>query len=412
MTVAAILRQPAGRPLIIHLRQGAESDPGPFRMSKLNEAEGLLQNGAMYPRRLGLRRQDGTLDLVGVKHAGFALYHEDGPFFHFDLDGRWQRIMLGATHFLKHLDNSVEAIDRNREAGEMVLQRRACSYAEVAELDQLARQSALERLQALSKNLYTEEPPPPPGRLLVTQELRTRLESVVAWDAAAWFRHRELYVATYGPLGLIPPDARRALVLQATDELGHHRSPDQFRQHARDARRLLGGRLAQYRSVYLAGDAAFRAPVAKIEEWLQATNEVLGVTDAKGPPRPGWLRESEPRIDSIQGLIVNLESPFPTPESWRRFSAMHLGRITLAPKPDTAPSDLLQAVADLKHASIAVSILLEASDFPAELTNSSLGPGDQVFLIGQNRSSKSEALDTWRRERGVKVLGYSTSKQG
>ncbi len=82
----------------------------------LSEAACLLEQGATYRRRVGLKplHVPGDPIFAGFKPGAFAIYFGDAPFYHFDLEGRWQRAFVDGTHFLKALDGTVQSIDRVR----------------------------------------------------------------------------------------------------------------------------------------------------------------------------------------------------------------------------------------------------------------------------------------------------------
>ena len=90
------------------------------------EAACLLEQGASYRRRIGLKPVATTGDPIfaGFKHGAFSLYFGDAPIYHFDLEGRWQRAFVESTHYLKGLDATIHAIDRVREGPNLVLKRR------------------------------------------------------------------------------------------------------------------------------------------------------------------------------------------------------------------------------------------------------------------------------------------------
>jgi hypothetical protein len=411
----------------------------------------------MYPRRVGLEADGGPLVLVGVKHGGFAVYFGDSPFYHFDLAGRWQRLVREGTHYLKALDGTVEVIERIREGENLVLRRRKLSFAEAADLDDSARAMAIDLASQLDAQDLALLPPEAPGVPLQAADLRSLLELVIGWDAPAWFNQRERYTGTYGPIGFHPPDAPGALVLQAT--LGHTRglafggAPPaepytrtlaEFREHGRVVRKLVGPQLLQTHNVYLAGPDTFRLPAPRILEYLQATTELFHLTDDDRPVRPVWLGDQEVHIESVHGLLDDFRPPLPSPDDWQRFAAVHLKRMTLAIDSfDPAmresrgsawsDEDLARAVTFLKQGRILVSLALGISANPptqpeqvrALLESLPLSRGDRVFLIdarelSSNFTSPSPAaeiaalkteLTTMRRDRGVQVLSYSTEKQ-
>ena len=67
-------------------------------MDHRTEAACLLEQGALYRRRIGLEPVggDGEPIFAGFKHGAFSLYFGDAPIYHFDLEGRWQRAFVEA----------------------------------------------------------------------------------------------------------------------------------------------------------------------------------------------------------------------------------------------------------------------------------------------------------------------------
>ncbi len=188
----------------------------------LTEAACLFAQGGLYRKRIGLepRGGDGDPIFAGFKPGAFSLYFGDAPIYHFDLEGRWQRIFADGIHYLKGLDAEIHAIDRVREGPNLVLRRRRLGYEEATDLDLGIRSVALELLADSSAGrLRFREPPPDKARSLGPDELDDFLDRISRWDTAAWFAHRERYLATYGPLPFLPPDCLNAVILQAT--LGH-----------------------------------------------------------------------------------------------------------------------------------------------------------------------------------------------
>lgn len=443
-------------------------------MSELTEAEGLLRAGAMYPRRIGLASDAGPLTLVGVKHGGFSIYFGDMPFYHFDLAGRWQRVLLDHAHYLKALDGSVEAIERLREGDNLVLHRRRLNYAETTDLDASVRRMAIDLASALDADKLVLVPPEPPGIPLDPLELRSLLDLVLHWDASAWFAHREDYLAAFQPIGFVPPDAHLALCLQAT--LGHARgvafggglalpssirTHQEFRQHARAVRKVWGARLLQVRSVYLGGVDTFRLPADDIQQYLQSITELFRLSDDDRPLRPVWLGDQEIHIDAVHGFLDDFSPPLPRADDWKRFGAIHLKRMTLGIDSfdeqtrrrlgsTWSQDDLALAVAEIKQGRIQVSLALLVGAGPVSerdrrieaaaqtVRSLPLGKGDRLFLIDatevggdglthrlsslnlalptsaeieSERETLKNALNDVRRQSGFQVLSYTTDKQ-
>lgn len=404
-------------------------------MADLPEAACLLQTGAQYPRRLGLVPAAGDMVFAGFKRGAFSLYFGDAPFYHFDLEGRWQRAFLSGIHYLKALDGGIAAIDRVREGANLVLKRRPLSFAEATDLDATVRDTALDLLDRMNTGALGPIDPPAGVRPIAPDELREFLERIAGWDASAWFSHRERYLGTYGPLPFLPPDGQNAVLLQAT--LGHAdglafgggppaehyiRTPAEFAEHARTVAKLLGRRVEQCRGLFLGGADVLRRPIDDVAAYLAT------------------IAEEFPADGGIAAFLDRFEPPLPDAEGWRRLRTLNLRRVHLgiesgSPAVRTAfgktwSDEALRAtVADLKAAGVEVGLIVLAGPdqddaTTADLLNAlELGAGDLVTLIdaGEFAGKKSQAGGSPAalrerlaplRGRKAKVVPYSLEKQG
>ena len=399
-------------------------------MADQTEAACLLQTGAMYSRRIGLHTAEGGLTFVGVKRGAFSIYHGDAPIYHFDLDGRWQRAFLDGVHYLKGLDGAVVAIDRVREGANLVLKRRTLSFAEAADLDEAIRRAAIDLIDAAGR-----DPAMPPGGIapLAPGELRDLLERVAAQDAAAWFARREAYLATYGPLPFLPPDAPNAVILQAT--LGHAdglafggaapaepyvHTPAEFAAHARAVAKLLGRRVVQCRGIFLGGPDLLLRPIDDIAAYLEAAGAVFPLDPGARRRRPRDLPDDAPSLDGLSAFLDRFDPRLPGPAGYRRLRDLGLIRVTIgvesgAPEvralsgKDWGDDALRAAVSGLAGAGIEVNLALlvgaggvEAADrhvaATADLVGSlDLAPGSLVYLIDAAEVGGDAAADRLRR---------------
>jgi hypothetical protein len=443
-------------------------------MAHQTEAACLLETGALYNRRVLLQNPGRDPIFAGFKPGAFSLYYGDAPIYHFDRDGRWQRAFVDGIHFLKALDNTVQAIDRVREGPNLVLKRRTLSYVEASDLDARVRGAALELLETIARGRLAFLAPSSGALAPTDEELRGCLERIAAWDAAAWFAHRERYVATYGPLPFLPPDCTSPVVLQAT--LGHEggvafgggrafehavRTPAEFAQHTRDVAALLGARIEQCKAVFLGGADVLRQPIEQLAAYLESVACAFPL-DVSTRPEPGAAHEDGPKLSGIHAFVDGFASDLPDREGWSRLSALGLSRVSLGVESGDravrelygktwAEDDLCAVVAALKASGIGVGVIalvgaggvehasrhLEAT--VALLSRPALGSGDLVSLLDANEllasndanvpahlrqgaltgpqwSAQLEALKEGlvhlRRERKVKVVPYSLEKQG
>ena len=432
-------------------------------MASITEAACLLETGAIYTRRAGFQRPDATDSpiFLGVKHGAFSLYFGDAPIYHFDLEGRWQRAFVAGTHYLKGLDGTVRAVERVREGENLVLRRRTLNYAQSADLDASIREVAIDLVEKTAQEAYLRlEPPNRKGiRPINVDDARELLERVARWDAAAWFSHRERYLATYGPIPFLPPESSNPLIVQG--EIGQargvtfgggpaphsaFRSIDEFNRHLEQVARLLGRRVCQSRLIFLAGDDLFRGEsVEEASAMLEAVASAFPITPNvfKGKVADGDLDESMIRLEGIAACLYDFEAPRPTVDQWKQLRQRHLRSLTLGIEsgcPDTraalgrrwADDDLKALIADCRAAEIRVNLAVVANlgglgeiSRTADLVESlDLAPGEMVFLLDVRELNPSSTAVTLSdpsaemrirleglRSRKVKVVSYTLDKQ-
>jgi hypothetical protein len=440
----------------------------------LTEAACLLNQGALYRRRIGLEPVSASGDPIfaGFKQGAFSLYFGDAPIYHFDLEGRWQRAFVEGIHYLKGLDADIHAVDRVREGPNLVLRRRRLGYEEAGDLDHRIRTVALELLADLGGGrLRFRQPPTAKAQPLGRDELDDFLERISRWDHAAWFAHRERYLGTYGPLPFLPPDCLNAIVLQAT--LGHAdgrsfgmgraaeyyvRTRTEFEQHAREVAALWGRRVSQSRVAFLAGSDALRCPVDDVAAYLDAIRHAFPIQPKATPCEVDLIGidPAAPRLEGIHAFLDDFTRPRPDQATWRKLAARGLVRLSLGVESGDsavraiygkswADEELRCCVADLKTAGLAVSLMtlvgaggIEGAESHVRetaglLQTLDLRSGDHVFLLDENEvrdpfasrrgltflegSAWSEQQKRLKdalaplRSRGVKVLPYTLEKQ-
>lgn len=431
-------------------------------MAQQTEAECLLESGAMYRRRVLLRGACSDPVFAGFKTGAFSLYFGDDPIFHFDREGRWQRAFREGRHYLKGLDTSVQTIDRVREGESLVLKRQKLGRSEVNEFDDRVRTTVVQLTEALDSGRLVPVPPSPPNLPVSPEDLRAFLGRITGWDAFAWDADRRNYQRTYAPWPFLPPDCPSPVVVQAT--LGHEggitfggaraaehvvRSPDEFESHARAVVALLGERVEQCKSVFLAGSDVLRQPVEDVAAYLEILGRVLWLDTPSGPGRKFPLMGP----GGVHTFLDRFDARLHDRDALRSLRESGLERVTLGVEsgdPEvragygkTWANDALRgAVADLKAAGIGVGVIALVGagggahadnhlDATAALLNSlELGPGDLVSLIdvtelsgpdpaGLTAAARAGQLDTLkarltpvRAERKAKVVPYSLEKQG
>lgn len=431
-------------------------------MAHVTEAACLLQSGALYGRRLGLRPGAGDEVFAGFKPGAFSLYFGDEPYFHFDLEGRWQRALVEGIHYLKSLDNTVQAIDRVREGTSLVLHRRTLGPAEARALDERIRTTATGLRDAFLTGKLATLPPPAASRPIDRDDLVDMLGRIGGWDVAAWSDHAALHDATYGPMPFLPPDCQHAVVVQATSDpsgrVGFGRADQprrdelaaaDFPGHLARVNQLLRGRISQCRSVFLAGPGALRRPMGDVLATFDAILSAFRVDPSAPRPRAADFDDRNHTLDGIHTFLDRFEAPLPDRDGWRELRTRHLVRVHLGIEsgdPEIrarfgrtwANAELRDLVADLKAAGLGVGVIVltglegdaHVEATAALLESLTLGAGDLVSLVDaaqfggeageglrdesgrfEQAAALKSSLATVRSARGFKVANYSLEKQ-
>lgn len=434
-----------------------------------SEAACLLQTGALYTRRLGLRPKNSADDIfAGIKAGAFSIYFGDAPIVHYDLEGRWQRAFIHGIHYLKGLDTATQAIERVREGANLVLKRRTLSYAEASDLDAQVRGFALDVGASIDAGTSQILAPPSTSSALEISELRDMIDQIGRWDADAWFSHREKYLNAYGALPFIPPDCQHAAILQAT--LGHHlgvafgngrpaehyvRTTAEFAKHVDDVANLLGRRAEQCRNIFLAGADVLSQPLDHLIFLMESIAKRLPIDPSMARRRPTERHHEPHRFEGIQVFLDDYVDPLPSKNGFQALKDLHLSKVHLGVEsgdPNIRSAyhrswsnpQFIQTVTDVKSAGLPVGIIVPVGAGGIEhgqthvdastalLTSLPLATGDLVVLIDidelgpmpegltpldavamtRERIQFRENLAVWKTGQGVKIVAYSLEKQG
>jgi hypothetical protein len=442
-------------------------------MADETEAACLLKKGAQYPRRLGLLGPTGEV-FAGFRQGAFALYFGDDPYFHFDLDGRWQRAFVAGIHYVKALDTSIDAIGRPREGANLVLRRRTLPFAEAGDLDARVRSVALDLIDGLGRGRYQPIEPPDGVTPITTDELRAFLDRVTPWDSSAWFAQRERYFEAYSPPMFVPPDGPNTAVIQgrrdATRGLAFGGVPLDAAQvrdcpdpalASRRVAALLGRRVALCKRIALVGDDLFGDGGGRVAAMLRAAGEVFPVTARASRRWEAEHPDTPARIETFSALCDDFRSPPPDFLTWDELPALRLLRVHLGVESGCPtvralygkswPDERLRAyVAALRFVGLAASVLVlvgaggveheeaHVEDTVRVVESLDLRPNDFVYLLDaaevggpgavarleglghrplegaameDQRERLKAALEPVRKARKLKVLAYTMEKQ-
>jgi|APLak6261675434_1056106.scaffolds.fasta_scaffold00379_4 hypothetical protein len=196
--------------------------------------------------------------LWGETASTGSLYDADGQVVHFDLEGRWQRAKLGGRSFLRGLDGVVlERFGGARGEDLRVTDPRAVHQQVVALVD-AAREGAKVAL---------------PG-----------------WTVDALLAEKARFLEAYRPVGIVPPDRYRSLIIQATHGCAwngclfcslykgqRHRvvPPDELRAHVQRVKRFVGSGLAERRGVFLGEANALAMPLPALLDTFAVLRDEL-----------------------------------------------------------------------------------------------------------------------------------------
>ena len=308
------------------------------KMAHLSEAACLLKAGALYTRRVLLEPAEGEPIFAGFKRGAFSVYFGDAPIFHFDLEGRWQRVFIKGTHYLKSLDTTVQAIEREREGENLILKRRTLARDEVRDLDARIREAAIDLSTAIESRSLQRIEPAEAITPASTDDLVAMLGRITRWDESAWASQRESYQAIYGPIAFLPPEALGGVILQGTigsrDGRAFGGAPagalvvrdlDAFASHAQAASHLLGRRTEQFKHLFLGGSDLVLEASHHLSGYLRVASETFAIgRQAETRPEP-----TQSTLRGIQCFLDRFDEEIPTLSQWVEWRSLGLSGVTL-----------------------------------------------------------------------------------
>lgn len=196
--------------------------------------------------------------LWGEAGSTRSLYEAEGEVAHFDLEGRWQRARLSGRTLLRGLDG-------------VVLERFGGVRGEDVRLTE-----------------------PSAAHQAVTALLaRARVDAPVAlpsWTVEQLLAEKERFLEAYRPVGLVPPDRYRSLIIQATQGCAYNGCLfcslykgqryrvvplTELREHVQRVKAFVGSGLAARRGVFLGEANALAMPQASLLEVFEILRSEL-----------------------------------------------------------------------------------------------------------------------------------------
>jgi hypothetical protein len=209
-------------------------------------------------------------------------------------------------------------------------------------------------------------------------DLLPHLHSILRWDYARLCQERNAFHATYKPISILPPDQYLSVVVQCAEGCSWNKctfctfyrdrkfrikSPDEFRQHVHNIKRLLGPAIGLRKSLFLGDANALVIPQQRLLEMLKIVHEEFPI----GKYRAG----DNPLFKGIYAFLDIFGAEHKTLADYRELRAHGLKRIyigletgddalfALLNKPGS-PQACVEAVQTIKQAGIAVGVILLA----------------------------------------------------
>jgi len=312
-----------------------------------------------------------------VRQQAINLQH-GADSFSFDRSGRPFGAFWRGVNYRRGLDNRWLA--RWRPSAHRPRQLRWLTEAESAEI--------LEEIQKLARTMEVAlrqgTVQPFAAASLSADDLtcaRDALAAVRSWDQAALVADRARFLSIYQPIGILPPDQYLAFVLQATIGCSHNactfctfyrdrafriKGPAEFAAHIEAALAFFGPAIALRRTIFLGDANALVIPFPRLRELFAVLARYVRID-----PRPS-LPERTTQPPTFAGIYSFMDAFHIHRKSlaeWRWLQEQGLRRVYIGMesgddrllrflnKPGDA-ADVVRAVASLKAASIAVSVII------------------------------------------------------
>jgi hypothetical protein len=335
---------------------------------------------------LQLRLTDGPRVYLALSQTELALYFDSNLALHYDLEGRlvkvaeldryWRRSLSGRVLFSRKLTAEEggglvrEVVDANA-ASQVILDAHHCATVVHA------------ALRSGTAIIELAKPAQDPAVASVAPVL----ELAARFDEAASERDGAQFRKIYGRVAVLPPDQYNAFVLQATEGCAyagctfcelyrnvefHRKSPEEFRQHIRDAVSYHGESLRARRSIFLGEANALTQPTSMLKELFHILNESVELPPsetASAAVGADWWLGSKTRFDGVSSFLDAFTNPNRTVNDYRGLREAGLRRVYIGletgddgllkwlKKPATAAA-VTRTVQLLKEADIAVGVIV------------------------------------------------------
>ncbi|MFN8483395.1 MAG: radical SAM protein [Anaerolineae bacterium] len=343
----------------------------------------------MYPpatRTVITLRVPGIAGLVtlSLKRDATTLAVNTVPSFTFDLKGRLMGGFADGRTYRRTLDHRVVEKRGEFAEGRRERERRQLDGGEVSALCATAYGYARAVADALAAG--TAAVVGAVGDATWPAWASAALGDIAGWDDARLAEDAAAFLRIYQPIGILPPDQYRALVLQATLGCSYNRctfctfyrgqsfriktAPD-FERHIAAVKDFHGAALASYHSIFLGEANALVAPQRLLVPMLDAVNAAFGVAppDLAGAARSRWLAAHAPAFDGLYAFVSALDALRKSPQDIAELRERGLRRVYIGlesgddgllrflDKPNTA-AEAVEGVRSIKAAGVAVGVVI------------------------------------------------------
>lgn len=352
-----------------------------------------------------------------LRDQGIALSLDHTRVFTFDREGRPYHAMLDGITYLRGLDNTL--LKKTRDAtGKR--QREICSEDQRRQVLDTIWCEATQCLKTLDDLVIDDRrsatlfPPP-------TLEC---LEDVIRWSPEKLDNEREHFYSVYNPIGVLPPDQYRSIVVQASEGCSWNRctfctlyrdrdfrikTESELSDHIQRVKSLHGKALADRKSVFIGDANALTIPRYRLHAALR--------TVAKAFPAQGRALHSFLDIFSSMSKRTDYFRDLHGLGLKKVYIGLETGSEALLRFLDKPvdPQDVVPLVAHLKEAGIQVAVIIMAGiggrdhasthrrETTALLSKLPLGVGDQIYISALVASPKMPYLEVAKKA-GVEPL--------
>lgn len=371
--------------------------------------------------------------LVAVKPGAVAVSLGGDSVYAFDGEGRLLAVHTAGRTFQRALDGRVLEKLPSQTSLKGPWERRRRWLSETAAGGVLTavygemRRHAADLEQALGR----ASPPPPAGWL----------EATLAWDGVRLAADGERFRSVYAPVGMLPPDQYRAVVLQAAfgcpwnrctfctlyrSQRFRVRTVEEFAEHIAGVRAFFGAALPSRRWLFLGEGDALSLPTARLVAFMQAAAGIFPVAPSGlgGRALQAWRAERDEGYVGFAGFLDAAAGARRPPREYADLRILGLRRAHVGLETGHAPlyealnkpgdvAAAITAVARLHAAGIGAGVIVlvgaggralaaaHVRDTLDTLEAMRLGPDDLVYL-SRLRVMPDSPYDRWARaERAV-----------